>query len=361
MTTKFRAEPRYWLLIVALFIAIYASYKLIVPYIGPLVLAFILSLLCYPVHVRIKNRMKNYPNLAAGISCTLLTGVILIPAALVILAMIHQGATFAQDSYTWLSQDGARQITQHPYTQRALELINEWVPGQSIATKDIIENVSAFSADFGKVLVNASTAFLGNISLVAFNFVLLIFVLFFMLRDYDKMIANLFVIIPLARSQKEALFGEVKKVAKSAVLGSFLTAIAQGFIGGIAMSLAGLPGLFWGMMMGFASFIPVVGTALIWVPASLYLLMIGDWQWAIFLSLFGVFVVGSVDNFLRPILMQGSSNMSTLLIFLSLMGGLQLFGLIGLLYGPIIFAITLVLFRLYTSEFRLFLEHQDKS
>jgi predicted PurR-regulated permease PerM len=100
---------------------------------------------------------------------------------------------------------------------------------------------------------------------------------------------------------------------------------------------------------------------LIWLPASLYLFFTGDWGWGLFLAGWGVLVVGSIDNVLRPILMQGSSNMSTLLIFLALLGGIQLFGLIGVIYGPIIFALTLVLLRLYTIEFKDFLAQQDKS
>jgi predicted PurR-regulated permease PerM len=105
--------------------------------------------------------------------------------------------------------------------------------------------------------------------------------------------------------------------------------------------------------MAFASFIPAIGCALIWIPASLYLLLTGDWPMALFLALWGTIVVGSIDNILRPILMQGSSSMSTLLIFLSLIGGLQLFGLIGLIYGPIIFALTHVLIKFSRSNCQL--------
>ena len=113
--------------------------------------------------------------------------------------------------------------------------------------------------------------------------------------------------------------------------------------------------------MGFASFIPVVGTALIWIPAATYLFLTGDTTWAIFLTVYCVAIVGSIDNLLRPLLMQGSAGMNTLMIFFSLLGGIQLFGLIGLIYGPLIFAITIVLFNIYDEEFKDFLNQQDKS
>ena len=112
--------------------------------------------------------------------------------------------------------------------------------------------------------------------------------------------------------------------------------------------------------MAFASLIPFVGTALIWVPAALFLFFTGQTEWGIFMLFWGVIVVGSIDNFLRPMFMQGAS-MNTVVVFFSIIGGLQLFGLAGLIYGPIIFSITLVFFRLYESEFSEFLDAQDRS
>jgi predicted PurR-regulated permease PerM len=168
-------------------------------------------------------------------------------------------------------------------------------------------------------------------------------------------------VLPLSRSQEDKLLDEIEKVSKSAVMGSFLTALAQGFAGGIGMLIVGFPALFWGTVMGFASFIPVVGTALIWLPAAAYLFITGDTGWGIFLTIWSIAVVGSIDNLLRPFLMQGSAGMNTLLIFFSLLGGLHSFGLMGLIYGPLIFAITIVLFNIYEEEFQNFLSQQDKN
>ena len=96
-------------------------------------------------------------------------------------------------------------------------------------------------------------------------------------------------------------------------------------------------------------------------PATAYLFLTGDTTWAIFLAVWSIAIVGSIDNLLRPLLMQGSAGMSTLLIFFSLLGGIHLFGLIGLIYGPLLFAITMVLFNIYDEEFKDFLDQQDNS
>ncbi|WP_445424774.1 MULTISPECIES: AI-2E family transporter [unclassified Alishewanella] len=361
MAKKFNAESRHYILIAALLLALYGSYLLIAPYVGALVLAFVLSLLCFPLHQWIEQKCPGKPNLAASLSCLLLVVVIIVPITIVFMAIVQQGVMFTKQSYTWLNGGGAEQLLQHPYLLQAQTLAAEYLPGDGFTAKSIVEKMTEFASGFSRELLDLSTKLVGDITGFLFGFVLMLFILFFLLRDHDKIVDTLHWVIPLSRSQEEALLTEAKTVARSAVLGSVLTAIAQGIAGGIAMAIVGFPGLFWGTMMAFASFIPAIGTALIWLPATLYLLLTGDWPWAIFLAAWGIIVVGSIDNVLRPILMQGSSNMSTLLIFLSLIGGIQLFGLIGVIYGPIIFALTLVLLRLYTIEFKSFLEKQDNS
>ncbi|WP_237467829.1 AI-2E family transporter [Vibrio stylophorae] len=353
------SEPRHWILIVALGIAAFACYKLIAPYIGSIVMAFIIAILFASLHKRIERGIGGHANTAALLSCILLTFMIVIPLIFVISAIAQQGTVFSRQAYDWLSNGGAQEIMVHPYVEKSLKLLNEYTPFDKLEPQKILQHLATFASTMGTKILNLSTKLLGDLTGFIASFFLMLFVLFFLLRDYDKMIRGLRHILPLSRSQEDALFTQMENVAKSAVLGSFVTAIAQGFAGGFAMWLAGFPGLFWGTIMGFASFIPVVGTALIWVPAAAFLLFTGDWQWALFLATWGTLIVGSIDNFLRPILMQGSSAMSTLFIFFSLLGGLQLFGLMGLIYGPVIFGMTMVLFHLYEQEFKDFLTHQD--
>ena len=361
MSKSFKIESRHWMLIAALALATYASYQLIQPYIGPIVMAFIISLLYYPLHCRMTNWMPRSPNMSAVLSCTLLTFMIMIPLLVVFSSIIHQGTTFSKESYTWLTQGGVETVLSHPYVVKLFALIEKYSPFEPLNTQAVIQKVATMASKFGAQLLNVSAKILGDATNFLINFMLMLFVLFFLLRDHDRIVAAIRHVLPLSRSQEDAVLDEVEQVAKSAVLGSLLTALAQGFAGGFAMWLSGFPGLFWGSMMAFASLIPVVGTALIWLPASLYLLLIGQWEWALFLAGWGAIVVGSIDNFLRPLLMQGSSGMSTLLIFFSIIGGLHVFGLIGLIYGPIIFAVTLVLFKLYEVEFQDFLSHQDQN
>ncbi|RWX54225.1 AI-2E family transporter [Photobacterium chitinilyticum] len=361
MPKPFKAESRHWLLMAALALSAYASYRLIEPYLGSIVMAFIISLLYYPLHARIEAKIPRQPNSAAMVSCTLLTFIIVIPVLIVFSSIIHQGSTFSKESYGWLTSGGAKEVLSHPLTVKVLSLIDQYSPFEPLDAQAVVQKVAAAASQFGAQLLNISAKLLGDATNFVISFMLMLFVLFFLLRDHKKMVSAIRHVLPLSRSQEDAVLTEVEQVAKSAVLGSFLTALAQGFAGGFAMWLAGFPGLFWGSMMAFASFIPVFGTALIWLPAAIYLLLINQWEWALFLAGWGIIVVGSIDNILRPLLMQGNSSMNTLLIFFSILGGLHLFGLIGLIYGPIIFAVTLVLFKLYEVEFKDFLDNQDKN
>lgn len=351
-----------WVVVLFLLLAIYSSFLLIKPYINPIVLGFIFSLLLYPLHQKMLVFCHHRANLAAVLTCSLFTIVVLIPLSLMFTALVSEGARFSTKVIEWGKQGGAQSVLDDAAVKSAMDYINGLVPLKDFQLSSLSEQITSFASEVGGDLVNVSAALLGNVTNLLVSFFLMLFVLFFLLRDHYSVVEFMRKLIPLSRSQEDALFAEVENVAKSAIFGSFATAIVQGFLGGIAMYIVGFPGFFWGAVMAFASFIPMIGTALIWVPATIYLLLLGDWQSALFLAVWGIVVIGSADNFLRPILMQKQGGGgSTLIIFFSLIGGLQLFGLAGLIYGPIIFALTVVFLKMYEMEFESFLEEQDKS
>ncbi|MGC9491112.1 AI-2E family transporter, partial [Vibrio genomosp. F10] len=339
----------------------YACYLLIQPYVNSIVMAFIISLLMFPIHDWLETKLPKHKNTVSLLSCIILTFIIVLPLMVVFAAIVQQGSTFSQSTYHWVTHGGINTLFDHPLVVKTLAFANTYLPFDEINPQQIAAKVGQFATSLGSNIVGISAKILGDATSFLMDFFLMLFVLFFLLRDHDKIIRAIRHILPLSRSQEDRLLAEIEQVSKSAVMGSFLTAIAQGIAGGLGMWLAGFPGLFWGTMMGFASFIPVVGTALIWIPATIYLYLTGDTNWAIFLAIWSVAIVGSIDNILRPLLMQGSAGMNTLMIFFSLLGGIQLFGLIGLIYGPLIFAITMVLFTIYEEDFKGFLTKQDNS
>jgi len=305
------------------------------------VLAILVGILAMPAHRRVESLLGRWPSLAAVVSCTVLLLLLLIPLSALLVAVIRQGIEYSLVVRDWATTENSRALLSRPLVVSVHDWLERMLPDGALDPDTLRQRALSAAGGLGEQLATVSTALLGSVTRFFVNGALLLFVLFFVLRDHDRLIAFMRHALPLSRTQEDMLFDEVQQVSKSALL-------------------AGFPGLFWGMIMGFASLIPVVGTALVWVPAALYLVVVGEYGWAAFLVAWGVLVVGSIDNFLRPLFMQGAS-MSTVVVFFSLLGGLQAFGLMGLIYGPLIISIALVLFRLYEREFEAFLDSQDNS
>lgn len=358
MNPKFESRSHRVVLLVFLALSLFASYWLIAPFLEPIILAMLIGLLAHPAHQRLVSALRGRKTLASLISCLLLSLMFLIPAVVLMVAVLQQGIDYSVIVKDWATQDNIQQLMSQPWVQKVHAWLTRILPEGALHADNIRARALAAAGIVGREFAGVSTAIVGSLTRSMVNGVLLLFVLFFVLRDHDKLIAFIHRALPLSRSEEETLFSEVKSVSKSALLGSLATAAAQGIIGGFGLWLAGFPGVFWGAVMAFTSLIPIVGTALIWLPAALYLLVTGELGWALFLVIWGVVVIGSVDNLLRPLLMQGAT-MSTVVVFFSLIGGLQVFGLMGLIYGPLIFSITLVMYRLYESAFTDFLDSQD--
>jgi predicted PurR-regulated permease PerM len=171
-------------------------------------------------------------------------------------------------------------------------------------------------------------------------------VLFFFLRDGDQIMATAVRLIPIAPGRRSELVDHVAAVTRAVVFGSLLTALVQGLLVGIGFALVGLPSpVVFGAVAAAASLIPYIGTALIWVPAAAVLFLQGRWVAALFLTAWSVAVVSSADNVVRPLFISGRAQISTLPVFLGLIGGLSAFGPIGLVVGPVVVALTRALLR----------------
>ena len=179
-----------------------------------------------------------------------------------------------------------------------------------------------------------------------------LYVLFFFLRDGDKLVAALIRALPLGDPREERLLERFSAITRATVKGTFIVAAVQGTIGGVAFWALGLGApLLWGVMMGLLSLLPAVGSALVWGPAALYLLAVGSWGKALILVAIGAGVVGMVDNALRPILVGRDAGMPDYLILLSTLGGIAAVGLSGVVIGPVIAGLFLTVWDIFADEF----------
>ncbi|MEI9966704.1 MAG: AI-2E family transporter [Candidatus Moraniibacteriota bacterium] len=189
------------------------------------------------------------------------------------------------------------------------------------------------------------------------SFVLWVFILFFTLYyfliDGKRILRSLMEISPLKNEHDRLLVEKFVSISRATLKGNLVVGVIQGFLGGLAFAIAGIPGaVIWGVIMAFFSLIPMVGTGIIWLPAAIILLLLGEaWQ-GIFMLVFGTFVISSIDNILRPKLVGRDSAMHPLMVFFATIGGIYLFGLPGFVMGPIVVSLFLALGQIYQIEFR---------
>jgi predicted PurR-regulated permease PerM len=365
-TKNSQPNPHYFLFFL-MGIVFLGCFSIIRPYIHTILLALILSSVASPVHRRIETLLGNRKNLSAVVSCLLLTVAVVIPLVFLLLSLIQQGVSSFNAMYDWIADEKYKALLEHPLAVRLYAWVNAQLPDVrkifpdlNLADLKIDKLVLDTTSNLGKTLFNQGGQLVGNIGSFIGKFCLMIFTFFFLIRDESRILNRVLHLIPMSRSQEMQIILKIKEIAKSALLGTFVTALAQGIAGGIAFYICGLPGLFWGMVMAFASLIPMVGTALVWVPAAVYLVLSGSPWLSLFLVIWCIIIVGGIDNFLRPLFMQNGSEMNTLLIFFSILGGISSFGLLGLLYGPLLFGLALVLLYIYDIEFKPFLSDLDR-
>lgn len=348
-------------LLILLAAALYLAYRIVRPFLHPILLAVILAPLVLPLYRWLRTRLRGRQGLAALITCVLLVLFMLGPVAVFLTALISQGVQSVDAIQAWVEAGKLNELLAAPWLERIRPLLLTYLPLADPERIDLSAVLLSLSRKVGGLLLAKGGAILSGTGWLIGQMFLVLFVLFYLLCEGERLLAQVRRLSPLRASQEQLLIERFRAVSRSAVLGTFATAVAQGALGGIGLAIVGIPALFWGAMMAFSSLIPVVGTTLVWGPAAVYLAMAGRPLAALFLVLYCAVVVGSIDNFLRPVLMKGQTGMSTVFLFFAILGGVQAFGLLGVIYGPVVFALVAALLDLYAAEYRDFLQDQASS
>jgi predicted PurR-regulated permease PerM len=224
-----------------------------------------------------------------------------------------------------------------------LAWVSPYVDIQQLQSPELVmERLQGWSG----ALANRTVGVVGGVLSTVVQTLLVVFTMFYLFRDGEAIRLAAYDVLPLERSQAKDIIARTREVIAASVYGVLAISAIQGLLGGIVFWALGLPSpLLWGVVMFFLSMIPMGGAFLVWAPAALYLAFSGAWGKAIFLTAWGVLVVGSIDNFLSPRLVGKRTRLHELLIFFSVLGGLQVFGVLGLVLGPVTVALTLALFE----------------
>jgi len=322
-------------------------------------LAFIFSFILRPLYGRFLVWTRGRENTAAFLTIFLFVLFVFLPSLLVLSSLVVQGLAISakvQDFIFKLDLTHLHKI----WAGKLFVWFKKFGLEQVLSLSNLQNQLAEIVKKFSLVVASEGGLILSNIVSFFIDVGLFLFILFFCLRDLDRFLAVLKKLSPLPDQQEDKIILSVSKIAKKVIAGTLITAFIQGFIGGIGFWLVGFPGIFWGTIMGFSSLIPVVGTALVWVPGVVYLFWLGKVKMALFLLGWSAILMGLIDNFLRPYLIgKDKETISPFFLFLAIMGGVSCFGLTGLIYGPVIFTFALTMLQLYESEFKLELDSSN--
>lgn len=314
--------PKHSKYIILLFFiaAIYLIFLLIKPFISILLGSAILAYAFYPVHRKLEDKLKR-PAIAAALTTTLILLIIVVPLIFVLNVLT-------------LESISAYQILRgYDYSSLNMSLDEKF----SQFLSEIVNKILSF-------FVNASSKIVFSIPTLALNFFLLFFIIYYLLRDSDTIVSHIKDYLFI--KNKEVVYNKFDRLTKALIYGTILIAVVQGILGGIGFAIFGIPSpILWGFAMGIASFIPIVGTAIIWAPAAVFKLIQGDFVSGIGLLIFGAIIVGSADNLIRPYFVSSKAKVHPAIVLLGVLGGLELFGFTGIIIGPLALALALEFIR----------------
>lgn len=331
-----------WLALLAITaIALYLCWRMLQPFVDVLIWAVVLVLVFFPVHQQIAARLRR-PGLSALLSTLLVMTTVVAPLVMLVSALVGEVSSIA-------ATDSMKGFFDHPVdnpmVQRAQAFVQRYVDLEQLLSPDAIRNGLA---QISQAVVKQTAGVVGGVLGFVMKTFFVVFVMFYLFRDGDRAAAQLRDMLPVDAATGQELLVRTSETVTASVYGVFVIAIIQGTLGGLMFWILGMPSpLLWGVVMTAFSAVPMLGAFLVWVPAAIYLAVTGAIGKAILLTVWGAVVIGMVDNFLRPRLVGQRTRMHDLLIFFSVLGGLQVFGMMGLLIGPVIVAITMSLIDLY--------------
>jgi predicted PurR-regulated permease PerM len=344
--------PGYFLLLCLVGIGMILLY-LLKPFLTVIFIGAVLVIAFYPVYRRLNKWFRGFSRIASLVSCLLVILVILVPLSVFVLLL----ASEAFDTY---------QVIQNQINSGVFDKYLHWDDGGffyelkekiepviDLENIDIKKNIIDMAQGLSTFLVSQATNLVKGISMIFVSLIVMLFTMYYFFKDGDKLVKKVGRLSPLPYVYEEELFRKIKTMVRAVIFGVFLTAVIQGLVGGIGFGIAGVSNpVFWGTAIAFFSLVPVVGTAVIWIPASIILAILGDYGSALFIFLWGIFAIGTVDNFLRPYLIGGKAHTYPLMTFLVVLGGVMVMGLKGVIIGPLILVIMMSFLHIYEAEYR---------
>jgi predicted PurR-regulated permease PerM len=329
----------------ALLLLGYLVFEITSPFLVPLAWSAVLAIFFYPLYEKLLKKFRPTP--AAAVSAVAVTLLLIVPAIVVLFLATKEAIDAGAKAQVVLQAPDKALPTQ------VLDWLKDQLP-ESMQDADLSDPVKRGAERLAGYLAAKLGGLLRNLFAFFLDLFVLVFALFFMFRDGEEVVRGVRHLMPFDASIQEDMMRESRDLIFASVAVGLLIAAVQGALGRLAFSLAGVgTALFWAVLIAFFSLVPVVGSALIWVPTALWLAFTGHIGKGLIVAVICGGVAGVADNIIRPLLLRNRTHLNELLLFISVLGGIEVFGLLGLVAGPTIVAAAMGVFRVY-------MDHRDK-
>lgn len=313
----------------------------------PIFWAAVLAVLFLPLNQRILPAVKGKQSVAALLTTLIVILVLIVPFGLLAAAVTQQ----ALGIYRQIAAGEINVQAPIDFVERSLPMLNEFLAAYGIDIDNVRTSIEDAAMTASRYVATEALAFGRDALTFTLLFGVMLYVLFFFIRDWERILDSMVRVLPLGDQRERQLMSKFAQVSRATIKGTLVVAVVQGLLGGITFALVGIQAsVLWGVAMGVLSLIPAVGPPIVWIPAAVILFATGSFWRGLVVILVGTLVIGLVDNFLRPILVGRDTRMPDYIVLISTLGGITVFGLAGVVAGPLVAALFLVVWNMFAEE-----------
>jgi predicted PurR-regulated permease PerM len=336
-------------------IVLYETFVILEPFLAPIILGAVLVTVTFSVYQRVRSRMHGHANRAAAVMLFLITFVILLPALLITILLVQEANVLVKHLQSGDAERALQRLDvshRMPWLKRVAPNFDPAAINPAHVIIPIVQKAPSWIAEHGAGLI-------GGIAGVVIALFLVLLSAYFFYVEGETIVEEAAAISPLPARYNHQFAENFKAVVDATFRGQVITSLTQGIFIGIGLAIAGVPGaILWGAVATVLSLLPIVGAAAVWVPAALYLYItatMGERSYfgVIFLMIWGVIIVPIIEHVVRPWAMKGKMELPAIPLLVSVLGGMEAFGFVGLVVGPLVFSLLMSIIDIYKQSFRI--------
>jgi predicted PurR-regulated permease PerM len=356
-SVKFNNFSR-WFLIFLVIAALAATLYIFKPFLVDIAIAAVLVTIFYKYYLKLTKFLKGHRRTASFLMCLILLVIIILPTINLLIYTANKSVLAYNEAVVYFENNSFSQVLNHPVVER-LNLSHFF---SDIQDNNLLNDTMLdFLKGFSNTLITAAKSLVVGTTNFFVSLVVVIFAMYFFFIDGKKLVNYLTYLLPLKEKYTEEIFKKFHEISSTTIISTFAAAFAQGTVGAIGFGIVGFPAFLAGIIIAFLSLVPVLGSALFYVPVGLYYLLMGQvWQ-GIFVILWGFFIIGTVDNVVRGLMIKDKAQINPIFVILSILGGIAVFGFWGVVLGPLVVSLLVTILHIYSLEFATELKSENKN